>query len=157
MQSQNINYRKIIPALFIALALACFGLSPTAQASARPSIVGLWSVHYVSTTGGPDVLTYDQWHSDGLEMEAANVYPGAVCQGTYRQTNDGTVHLYHVALTFDANGVYNGYWDEHLIATVSTDGKTYSGTYVTDFYDANGNFLFEDVGTLTATRLTTRD
>jgi hypothetical protein len=54
----------------------------------------------------------------------------------------------------DANGAPSGYWDENLTATVSTDGTTYSGNYTRDFYDVNGNFLFEDVGTLTATRLT---
>jgi hypothetical protein len=65
----------------ILLALACFGLSATAQA-ARPSIVGMWSVHYVSTTSGPEILTFDQWHSDGLEFETANLAPGVMCQGT---------------------------------------------------------------------------
>jgi len=153
MQNQNTHYTRTIPALFIALVLGYFELSPSAQASARPSIVGLWSVHYVSTTGGPDVLTYDQWHRDGLEIETPNFTPG-VCMGTFKQANDGTVHLYHVAWTLDANEAPSGYWDENLTATVSTDGTTYSGNYTRDFYDVNGNFLFEDVGTLTATRLT---
>jgi hypothetical protein len=138
----------------ILLVLGCFSLSPAMHAAGRPSIVGLWSVHYVSTTGGPEVLTYDQWHSDGLEFEAANLFLGLICQGTFKVANDGTVHLYHVAWTFDANGAPSGYWDENLTATVSTDGTTYSGTYARKFYDVNGNFLFEDDGTLTATRLT---
>ena len=138
----------------ILLVLACFSLSPAVKAAGRPSIVGLWSVHYVSTTGGPEVLTYDQWHSDGLEFEAANLAPGAVCQGTYKQAPDGSYHDYHVAWTFDSTGAPSGYWDENLIATVSSDGQSYSGTYARFFYDVNGNFLFEDDGTLTATRLT---
>ena len=153
MQNHKTQCGKSITTVFAALLLA-FGLSHAAQADGRRSIVGLWSVHYVSNAGGPDVLTYDQWHSDGLEMEAANVAPGAVCQGTYHQSRDGTAHNYHVAWTFDANGVYSGYWTENFTVTVSNDGTTYSGTYTTDFYDVNGNFLFEDYGTLTATRLT---
>jgi hypothetical protein len=64
------------------------------------------------------------------------------------------VHLYHVAWTFDATGAPSGHWEENLLVTVSTDGQSYSGTYDRDFYDVNGNFLFEDDGTLTATRLT---
>lgn len=66
---------------------------------------------------------------------------------------NGTVHLYHVAWTLDSNDAPSGYWDENLVATVSSDGQSYSGTYARKFYDVNGNFLFEDDGTLTATRL----
>ena len=152
MQNQNIHYTRTVPALLIALVLGCFGLWSAAQASSRPSIVGLWSVHYVSTTGGPEVLSYDQWYSDGLDIETPNIGPG-VCMGTFKQANDGTVHLYHVAFTFDSTGAPSGSWAENLIATVSTDGTSYSGTYARKFYDVNGNFLFEDDGTLTATRL----
>jgi hypothetical protein len=153
MQNQNIHYTKTIPALLIALVVACFGLSPAAQASSRPSIVGLWSVHYVSTTGGPEVLSYNQWNSDGLDIETPNFTPG-VCMGTFKVASDGTVHLNHFAFTFDSTGAPSGHFERNLLATVSTDGKTYSGTATTDFYDVNGNFLFEDISTLTATRLT---
>ena len=41
-------------------------------------------------------------------------------------------------------------------ATIAFE-RTRSGNYTRDFYDVNGNFLFEDVGTLTATLLTTRN
>ena len=152
MKTQHTRYRRTIPALLTTLVLACLGLAPVAQAAAHPSIVGLWSVHYVSTTGGPEVLTYDQWFSDGLDIETPNIGLGA-CQGTYKVTPNGTVHLYHVAWTFDSTGVNTGYWNENLTANVSADDQSYSGTYARDFYDVNGNFLFEDDGTLTATRL----
>ena len=137
----------------ILLVFGCVALSPTVQAAGHRSIVGMWSVYYVSTTGGPEVLTFDQWHSDGLEFEAANLAPGLVCQGTYKQAADGSFHDYHIAWTFDATGAPSGYWDENMVVTVSDDGQSYSGTYARDFYDVNGNFLFEDDGTLTATRL----
>jgi len=137
----------------ILLVLGCFGLSSTVQAVGHRSIVGLWSVHYVSTTGGPEVFTFDQWHSDGLEFETANLAPGAMCQGTYKQAPDGSYHDYHTAFTFDATGAPSGYWDENMVVTVSSDRQSYSGTYAKFFYDVNGNFLFEDAGTLTATRL----
>ena len=138
----------------ILLALGCFGLSSTVQAASQRSIVGLWSVHYVSTTGGPEVFTFDQWHSDGLEFEVAGFAPGVVCQGTFKQAPDGSFHDYHIAWTFDSTGAPSGFWDEDMIVTVSSDGHSYAGTYARKFYDVNGNFLFEDDGTLTATRLT---
>jgi len=140
----------------ILLALGCVAVSPTVRAAGRPSIVGLWSVHYVSTTNGPEVFSYDQWHADGLEFETANLAPGTICQGIFRQAADGSIHLYHIAWTFDSTGVQNGYWDENLVATVSADAQSYSGTYAKKFYDVNGNFLFEDDGTLTAERLPER-
>ena len=138
----------------ILLVLGCFALPSTVQAVGHHAIVGLWSVHYVSTTGGPEVFTFDQWHSDGLEFEVAGFAPGVVCQGTYKQARDGSFHDYHIAWTFDSTGAPSGYWDENMVVTVSTDGQSYSGTYARSFYDVNGNFLFEDDGTLTATRLT---
>jgi hypothetical protein len=153
MQYQNIHYRTTMTVLLATLILACLGLATAAQAAGRRSIVGMWSVHYVSTTGGPEVFSYDQWHADGLEFEAANVGPGAVCQGTYKHAPDGSYHNYHIAWTFDSTGAPSGYWDENLVVTVSADGQSYSGTFAQDFYDVNGNFLFENDGTLTATRL----
>jgi hypothetical protein len=102
------------------------------------------------------VFTYDQWHSDGLEFEAANLAPGVMCQGTFRQAPDGSIHNYHIAWTFDSTGAPSGHWDENMVVTVSSDGQGYSGTYARKFYDVNGNFLFEDDGTLTAERLPER-
>jgi hypothetical protein len=154
MKNENIRHDTMTRGLLIAFTLACFSVLPAAQAAGRHSIVGLWSVHYVSTTGGPEAFSFDQWHSDGLEFEVAGFAPGTTCQGTYKQASNGSYHNYHVAWTFDTTGAPSGYWDENLIATVSNDGTTYSGTYARKFYDTNGNFLFEDDGTLTATRLT---
>jgi hypothetical protein len=139
----------------ILLALGCFGVSSTVQA-ARPSIVGLWRVNYVSTTGGPAASAYIQWHSDGLEFEVAGFAPGAMCQGTFRQAPDGSFHDYHIAWTFDSTGAPSGYWDENMVVIVSGDAQSYSGTYARKFYDVNGNFLFEDDGTMTAERLPER-
>ena len=101
MHNQTHYYRKTLPAL-VALALACFGLTPATQAAGRPSIVGLWNVHYFQ--GSTQLFeTYDQWHSDGLEFEVNSIAPGAVCQGTFKQMGNGTVQLYHVIYTFDAS------------------------------------------------------
>jgi hypothetical protein len=137
----------------VLLVFGCLALSPTVQAVGHRSIVGMWKVSYVSNTGFPPASAFIQWHQDGLEFEGANVAPGAFCQGTYKQAADGSYHDYHIAWTFDATGVVNGYWDENMVVSVNADGTTYSGTYVRDFYDVNGNLLFEDNGTMTAARL----
>ena len=152
MHSQTHYYRKALPVL-VALMLACFGLTPATQAAGRPSIVGLWNVHYFQ--GSTQLFeTYDQWHSDGLEFEVNSIAPGAVCQGTFKQTANGIVHLYHVVYTYDANGVFNGRILETQTNTVGSDGSTYTGTFDQKFYDLSGNFLFEVTGTVTATRIT---
>jgi hypothetical protein len=115
------------------MALLCFGLTSAAQAAHRPSIVGLWNVHYF--VGNVEIFpTYDQWHSDGLEFEVNSIAPGAVCQGTFKEVG-GTVQLFHVIYTYDANGVFNGHIDETEANSVSQDGKTYGGTFDQKFYD----------------------
>ncbi|MGB8341377.1 MAG: hypothetical protein WCE51_07305 [Chthoniobacterales bacterium] len=154
MHNQTHYYRKTLPAL-IALVLLCFGLTPATQAAGRRSIVGLWNVHYF--VGTAQIFeTYDQWHSDGLEFEVNSIAPGAVCQGTFKQMDNGTVQLYHVIYTYDASGVFNGRILETQTNTVSADGKTYGGSFDQKVYDLNGNFLSEVTGTVTATRITVR-
>ena len=153
MQKEHSHYKRTITALLATLVLACLGLAPATQAASHRSIVGLWNVHYFQ--GSTQLFeTYDQWHSDGLEFEVNSAAPGAVCQGTFKQMGNGTVQLYHVVYTYDANGVFNGRILETQTNTVSADGKTYEGTFDQKFYDLNGNFLFEATGTITATRVT---
>src|SRR6266478_1123737 len=88
--------------------------------------------------------TYDQWHRDGLEFEVAGLFPGAVCQGTWKKIANDQVKLFHVAWSFAANGALNGYWDETQINTVDSNGNGYHGTFEMNFYDLNGKFLFKN-------------
>ena len=153
MRNQSTHHTKLIPGLVIACALAICGFSSVAQASGQTSIVGLWNVHYFQ--GSTQLFeTYDQWHSDGLEFEVNSIAPGAVCQGTFKTMRNGTVHLYHIIYTYDANGVFNGRILETQTNTVSADGKTYGGTFDQKVYDLSGNFLTEVTGRVTATRVT---
>jgi len=41
--------------------------------------------------------------------------------------------------------------------TVSVDKNSFDGTYDQKFFEANGNLVFEDTGTLHATRLSVND
>jgi len=150
MKKLNITFATIL------LVLGCFWLSPAVKAvEGAPPIVGLWDVHYTSYIAGPLFETYDQWHSDGLEFEVNQIFPGAVCQGTWKQMGARTVQLFHVGFTYGpvpCSGAAFSFKETQTV-TVSTDGNSYDGTYDNKYYDANGNLVCEDTGTMHATRL----
>src|SRR6516165_12679286 len=76
----------------------------TALGNGNGSIVGLW--HTVYTMGGATFFeSFDQWHEDGNEFEAADTQIGAMCQGTWVKTAPGTVRLFHVGWNFDPTGL----------------------------------------------------
>jgi hypothetical protein len=122
----------------------------------RGSIVGLW--HTVYTSGGVTAFeSFEQWHGDGNEFEAADLQLGALCQGTWVKTAPGTVRLFHVGWNFDPTGVtLIGYFTEIQTDTLSADGKTYDGTFAIQNFDLAGNHLQgqDQSGTVHATRLT---
>ena len=150
MKNQNIRYRRIITAALIALGLGCLSFSANEQGSGEHSIVGLWRVHY---SGDFVFDSFDQWFPGGLEWESANLGLGVLCQGTWKQMSHRTVKLFHVNWNYDQNGALSGYTYEIQIDTVSKDGNSYHGTYDFKDYDVNGNFLTEEKGTVSATRL----
>ena len=153
MKTQHIRYRWIIPAILIALGLGGLSLPPAVQAEdeqGRPSIVGLWRVHY---SGDFVFNSFDQWWSDGLEWESADLAPGALCQGVFKQIARQTVKLFHVNWNYDLNGALIGYSYETQIDTLSQDGNSYHGTYHFKDYDVNGHLVSEEKGTLSAKRL----
>jgi hypothetical protein len=115
-------------------------------------IVGLWNVHYSSTVGGPSFQSYQQFHSDGLEIETPEFAPG-VCMGTWKQTNlPRTVKIFHVGFTQGAPpGTFR--FELRELDTVSPDRKSFEGVYDQKFFDKDGNLVLEDKGTLQATRL----
>ena len=120
------------------------------------SIVGLW--HTVYTSGGVTAFeSFDQWHADGNEFEAADTQLGAMCQGTWEKSAPGTVRLFHVGWNFDPTGVtLIGHFTETQTDTLSADGEAYDGTFLIQNFDLSGNHLQgQDLsGTVHATRLT---
>jgi hypothetical protein len=123
----------------------------------RPgSIVGLW--HTVYTSGGVTAFeSFEQWHADGNEFEAADLQIGSMCQGTWEKTAPGTVRLFHVGWNFDPTGVtLIGYFTEIQTETLSADGRTYNGTFATTNFDLSGNHVpeLDQSGTVHSTRLT---
>jgi hypothetical protein len=62
----------------------------------RTSIVGLWLAVY--TSGGETAFeSFETWHADRTEFEAADTQLGVMCQGTWVKSAPGTVRLFHVA------------------------------------------------------------
>jgi hypothetical protein len=164
-EGQN-NKRKIMKnrniLTTILVVLGCFSLSPAVKAgdlsraaADGPPIVGFWDVTYTSDNpNNPPIETYQQWHSDGLEFEVANLAPGTVCQGTWKQISARGIKLFHVGWTFgNPPGTVRFVLTEPN-TVVSTDRNSFDGTYDQKFYDADGNLVFEDTGTITASRLT---
>jgi hypothetical protein len=156
----NNQYKTLVAALFMALAFACPSLS-TAQEQEDTdedggAIVGLWHENYVSDFG-PPFETYTQWHSDGLEIETPNFLNG-VCMGTFKQTHGRTFKLFHVGWT--PGGIppapTSVRFELRELNTVSRDRNTFDGTYDQKFFDATGNLVAEDSGTIHATRLSVR-
>jgi hypothetical protein len=152
MKRLNITFATIL------LVLGCFWLSPALKADGKPfeggsGIVGLWDVHYTSDFG-PQFETYQQWHSDGLEIESPSFSLGQ-CQGTFKQIGARTIQLFHVGWT--PGGVPPAPTAVRFVLTesltVSQDRDSFDGTYDQKFYDAGGNLVLEDTGTTHATRI----
>jgi hypothetical protein len=119
------------------------------------SIVGLWYVNYTSG-GEPLYQSFDQWHSDGTELENPNLAPatGPLCVGVWKQVGTRTFRLHHVGWNFDINGNSLGSFTLDETNTVSRNGLTYKGTFDLKFYDVDGNLVDEVTGTQTAARIT---
>ena len=135
----------------ILLVLGCFAFSPAAKAD-QP-IVGLWHNHFVSDYI-PPFETYSQWHSDGLEIESPNFSLGQ-CQGTWKHMRDRTFKLFRAGWLPGGGPGGSVRFELRELNTVSVDGNRFNGPYDQKFFDANGNVVAEDKGTIHATRLTT--
>jgi hypothetical protein len=131
-------------------SLASFG---TPQGGGRPSIVGLWHVTYIYE-GQLFYDAFDTWHSDGTEIEAANVPPigGNICMGVWKVVGT-SIHLNHVGWIFDNGGNPAGLFTLTEKNSLNGDGSSYKGTFDYKAYDPNGNLLQEVTGTLSATRI----
>jgi hypothetical protein len=146
MKRLNITFTTIL------LVLGCLCLSLTVKAvEGAPGIVGLWLEHYTSNYG-PEYDTYGQWHSDGLEIESPSFSLGQ-CQGTFRQIGAGTFQLFHVGWLPGGGPGGSVRFELRELNTVSVDRNSFDGTYDQKFFDADGNVVLEDVGTLHGTRL----
>jgi hypothetical protein len=99
-------------------------------------IVGTWLVNY----GGVG-QAFIQWHSDGTEWENIT-HPSAggnICMGSWVATAPRTYYRNHFGWIFDSKGLVAGYFNETETDVLAKDGKTYTGTNTTIFYDMTGH------------------
>jgi hypothetical protein len=122
--------------------------------AASGTIVGLWHATYTTSDSQPFQESFDMWHSDGTELEVANVDPiaGNVCIGVWKQVGS-EVHLHHVGWGFDNLGNLVGPFTVDDVLVLGEHGNSYSGSFDFKQYDANGNLLQEVTGTISATRI----
>ena len=118
------------------------------------SIVGLWHVTYTMSNGDVFYEAFDVWHSDGTELEVANLPPAAgnVCMGVWKKEGQ-EIELDHIGWAFDMNG--NSIGTFTLTEKNVVNGNTYTGTFDYKAYDTGGNPIpdQEVKGTLNATRI----
>ncbi len=134
----------------------------------RPSLVGLWHVLFIAegnTAPGlpPDGTQVDstltEVHPDATEITLDSRPPasGDVCLGTWKEVEDRHYRINHFGIAFDPATNPNtplGYAHIPQDIILSRDGKTFTGKFVIDQYDATGNLLLEIKGDLVGTRIT---
>src|SRR5438477_8507741 len=68
-----------------------------------------------------------------------------------------TFTLFHVGWLVGGDPLGSVRFELRELNTVSVDKNSFDGTYDQKFFDANGNLVFEDTGTIHATRLSVSD
>lgn len=132
-------------------------LERQANGNQPTTIVGLWHVKYTAADGSAFLESFKTWHEDGTEFENAFLPPvnGNICFGVWKSVSHLTVKLHHVGLGFNpADGTIAVTFTQDEVNTVSSDGKTYKGTFDFKLFDPSGNLLQEVKGTQVGTRVT---
>jgi hypothetical protein len=118
-------------------------------------IVGLWHVEHRLPDGSLYFESFEQYHSDGTELETANVNPilGNICTGVYTKVDSRNVLLYHIGYIFDDAGNPAGTFTIEGPRKVSKHGSHLEGTFDAKIYDPEGNLIEEDTGNTTGDRI----
>jgi hypothetical protein len=124
------------------------------------AIVGLWKTTFL--VGDGPAVSYEgfqQWHAGGTEVMVDNGVPpslGNVCVGVWKQTGARSFSLRHVTFNWDENGQSTGTFQVLIRVRLDRSGRTYSGSYVSDSFDLQGNVIPElhAEGRLRAARIT---
>jgi hypothetical protein len=95
------------------------------------------------------------WNQGGTEAHNPNVDPrgGSICFGAWESGPHRSYRLAHRVWNYDTNGTFMGTIHLSETLTLGRDGNTHSGTFALDFYDPNGNFLFEVPGDVVGERI----
>jgi len=142
------------------LAAHLNGSDDDSKGGSNGSIVGLWITTFL-VGQGPAIWDqgFEQWHSDGTELNVDNAVPptlGNVCVGVYKQTGVRTYKLRHVTWNWDLSGNLTGSFLLLMTVTVDPHGNTFTGSYVSDSFDLNGDIIpaFHAEGSVSGKRIT---
>jgi hypothetical protein len=118
-------------------------------------VVGLWHVEHRLPDGSLYFESFEQYHSDGTELETANVNPilGNICTGVYTQVDSKNVLLYHIGYIFDDAGNPAGTFTLEGPRKLSKHSSHFEGTFDAKIYDVDGNLVEEDTGNTTGERI----
>jgi len=143
-----------------AFAAAAAAASPSAGDNG--SIVGLWTVAF-HVGDGPDIWDqgFEQWHADGTELTIDVAVPpaaGNICVGVWQRVGARSAKLHHVGWNWDISvtpAALAGVFVLDMTVELGPGGHTFTGHYVTDSYDNDGNVIpeFHAEGLVTATRI----
>ena len=130
---------------------------PDAQTSgksvANTSIVGLWHVRF--EVGGQIIQeAYQLWNLGGTEIHNPNVDPrsGDVCLGVWEQAGK-TYKLSHRVWIYDTNGNFLGTIHLFERLSLSNDGNSQKGAFLSNFYDPTGKFVSSTPGNVVGERV----
>jgi len=133
-----------------------------AQPSSPHSIVGMWLAEFQANDGTGGTFLWDQgfelFHADGTEVAVDNAVPpilGNVCIGVWKSTDPRTITLRHMTWNWNPDGSKAGTFLLLVTATVSPDGQSYQGTFVSHSYDTEGKVIpaFDAEGKVSGTRI----
>ena len=159
-QSNRAHMKALIP------PKAAFGAAAAAAAAPKsgdPSVVGLWTVTFLAGDG-PGVwdVGFEQFHDDGTELTMDVAVPpaaGNVCVGVWERVGARGVRLHHVGWNWDTSvtpAALAGVFVLDFTVELEHGGQSFSGRYVTDSYDVDGNVIpaLHAEGAVSATRIT---
>ena len=122
--------------------------------SEHPSIVGLWKV--TLTSGGSVIdVGFDAWHSDGTEtLNDSSPISNHICLGVWTQTARREFRLKHPAFRYADDGSLIGTLLLRETNMVNRSGDRFTGTFSIEFFDLDGNSIFQGSGEIVGERVT---
>jgi hypothetical protein len=147
-------------------AIGSDSLRPASDDGGNDPIVGMWHVTFVAMGNQaplpPDGVVVDngfaQWHSDGTEIMNSSRSPAtqSFCLGVWKRVGSSRYKLNHFAISWDPNADPDhplGPANIREEVVLSSNGRTFSGTFTIDQYDQAGNLLVHLAGQVNGRRV----
>jgi len=154
----NSKTALVVVAIIAVIALVVAGVSLVyAQSSLKggerdaDSLAGSWIINVIPdpAIGVPPFINYSVMTGDGRVINSNE--SGHVSVGEWIRTA-----VNRFAVTFMGSDVSDGQLSPYKVrgtVELSQDGEEFTGPFVTDIFDADGNLVFTITGTIQATRI----